>query len=241
MKINSKLYEKIVSSLMFDEYDFDTTVVPNAKIIGSISGIPRQIDVLLDSKNGESNRRIIVDAKYHKRPIDIKKVEEFEGMMRDVSAQRGILVCPNGYTKAALRRAQELITIRLVTEDEVENIGFYGWENCSSQGCTGSLIWELNPTLITTDDPMTVTCSAKCDACSNFNVWCWGCGEKFSLDDEDEYQCECKDNTFWLTSIEDDEYNKSVYLHLICPVGFAANNPEKLLFGPITMNRRPIT
>ncbi|MDC4314357.1 restriction endonuclease [Acinetobacter baumannii] len=239
MEINSKLYEKIVSSLMFDEHDFDTTVVPNAKIIGTISGRSRQIDVLLDSKNGDSNRRIIVDAKYQKRPIDIKKVEEFEGMMRDVNAQRGILVCPNGYTQSALRRAQELITIRLVTQEEIDNIGFYGWEYCSSSTCDGSLIWELNPTLICSF-PLTITCSAKCDKCSKFNVWCWACGEKFSLGDEDEYQCECKDNTFWLTSIENDEYNKSVYLHLIHPVGYNQNNPDIIMYSPFTINRRPI-
>lgn len=236
MSIDSKLYEKIVSQLMFDENDVNTTVVPNAKIIGSISGRSRQIDVLLDSKNGESNRRIIVDAKYQKRPIDIKVVEEFEGMMRDVNAQRGILICPNGYTKSALRRAQELITIRLVTEEEIENIGFHGWEYCSSPSCSGSLIWELNPTLMGYS-PVTITCSAKCDKCSSFNVWCWACGEKFSLKDEDDYQCMCKGNTFWLTSIENDEYNKSVYLHLVCPIGY---NQNHLMFGPVTMNRRPI-
>ena len=241
MEMNSKLYEKIVSRLMFDENGFDTTVVPNAKIIGSISGRSRQIDVLLDSKNGESNKRIIVDTKYQKRPIDIKMVEEFEGMMRDVNAQRGILVCPNGYTKGAFRRAQELITIRLIKDDDIdiENIKFYGWDICQHGNCEGSLIWEQNPTLI--EDKITITNSAKCDKCSRFNVWCWACGEKFSLGDEDDYQCQCRGNTFWLTSIEEDEVNRSVYLHLIHPVGYALNNPKSLLFGPTTMNRRPIT
>jgi hypothetical protein len=240
MKLDSKLYEKIVSQLIFEEYEVDTTIVPNAKIKGSISERSRQIDILIDSKYGDSNKRIIIDTKYQNRPIDIKQVEQFEGMMRDVNAQRGILVCPNGYTKSAFRRAQEFITIRLVTEEEVENIGFYGWEYCTSNFCNGSLLWELNPTLIR-NSLLEITCSAKCDKCSKFNVWCWACGQKFSLNDEDNQKCECENFSFWLTSIEDDENSKSVYLHYVHPVGYATDEPNNILFNTFTMNRRAIS
>ena len=237
MKLDSKLYEKIVSRLIFDENDFNITIVPNAKIIGSISGRSRQIDVLLDSKNGESDKRIIVDCKFQKRPIDIKKVEEFEGMMRDVNAQRGILICPSGYTQSALRRAQELITIRILTEEEIENFVMYGWDNCKLNQCEGNIIWEINPSIIN-DLPLTVTCSAKCDKCSSFNIWCWACGEKFSMYDEDDHQCECEEPSFWLTSIENDEQSKSVYLHYLYLIEY---NPDQPKFAILTMNRRPIS
>lgn len=239
MLTNSKLYEKIVAQLLFEEYGFETTIVPNAKIIGFISKRSRQIDVLVESKYGESHKRIIVEAKFQKRPIDIKTVEEFEGMMRDVNAQRGILVCPNGYTKSAFRRAQELITIRLLTQDEIDYIGLCGWDDCSSESCNGFLIWEMNPTYIS-NAPLTVTCSAKCDKCSKFNVWCWSCGDKFILDDEDKYQCNCQDNWFWLTSIEFDEYSKSVYLHMIYGTGLSNEHPDHYSYNYFTMNRRPI-
>src|SRR3954468_22330294 len=94
-----RIYERFVAKLMADQAEHDMTVLPNVKLLGTISGVHRQIDVLIDSRHDHSDsRRIIVDAKRHKRPLDVKKVEEFEGMMRDVQAHHGILVCPNGYT-----------------------------------------------------------------------------------------------------------------------------------------------
>lgn len=46
-----------------------------------------------------------VDAKYHSRPIDVKHVEAFIGLLRDVGVDRGIMLSPVGYTEAALTRA----------------------------------------------------------------------------------------------------------------------------------------
>jgi hypothetical protein len=101
----------------------DVSVTPNAKIMGSISGVPRQIDVLIDARWEEgAERRIIFDAKLRKRKVDVKDVESFEGMMRDVRASRGVLLCSSGYTKAALARAQQSIEIRIVTTDEAAKL-----------------------------------------------------------------------------------------------------------------------
>jgi hypothetical protein len=76
--------------------------------VGAITGIKRQVDVLIDARVAEDVlRRVIVDAKFRRRKIDVTDVEAFEGMMKDCRAQRGLLVCSNGFTEAALRRAQE--------------------------------------------------------------------------------------------------------------------------------------
>lgn len=40
--------------------------------------------------------------------VDVKGVEEFHGLVQDVCDHQGALVCPAGFTKAALRRAQKL-------------------------------------------------------------------------------------------------------------------------------------
>src|SRR5258707_968864 len=103
-----RIYDRFVARLQADEVAQDMTVVANARLKGAISGVKRQIDVLLDFRfDDDLSRRVIVDAKRRKRPINVKQVEEFEGMMRDVRATRGIIVCPNGYSQAAHRRAQE--------------------------------------------------------------------------------------------------------------------------------------
>lgn len=38
----------------------------------------------------------------------MKGVEEFEGLLRDVGAQKGVLVCPKGFTDTAKKRAEGL-------------------------------------------------------------------------------------------------------------------------------------
>ena len=43
-----RLYERFVAGLMADSASDDLTVIPNAKLIGCISGVERQIDVLVD-------------------------------------------------------------------------------------------------------------------------------------------------------------------------------------------------
>jgi Restriction endonuclease len=79
----------------------------NVRLTGR-SGAPRQIDVLVEDKVGQYDIRIVIDCKDYKAPVDIKDVEECSGLFDDVSAQRGVIVCPAGFTKNAKARAQQL-------------------------------------------------------------------------------------------------------------------------------------
>jgi hypothetical protein len=221
-----KTYERLVAGWCSEWYSStDISVTPNAKIIGKISGVYRQVDVLIDTRfESCTNRRIIVDAKRTHRKIDIKDIEEFEGMMRDCSATHGILVCINGYTDGAKRRSQDLITLTIKTADELSEFNPTNWDTCSSDTCSqsadyGLTLWSY--TTCTTDQSglMSIYSISKCDKCRQFSVWCWGCGQIFSMTNEDEFKCRCESSSFWLTAIEEDEdqVNQSVYLFLIFP------------------------
>jgi hypothetical protein len=114
-----RTYERPVAAFEVDGADMETSVTPNASLIGTISGAPRQIDVLVDVRfENDSSRRIVFDAKRRTRKVDVKEVESFEGMMRDVGAYRWILVCTKGYTEAARCRADQLIDVRIMDEEE---------------------------------------------------------------------------------------------------------------------------
>lgn len=213
---NWRLYERFVAKLMAEEAASDMTVIPNATLLGRLSGVQRQIDVLIESRHQhDASRRVIVDAKRHKRPIDVKQVEEFEGMMRDVAADHGILVCPNGHTPAALRRAQDAISIRLVSLSDLESLDLTSWDRCSHPSCDGLVLWDAHPALSIASGPWQISATSKCDKCRRFNVWCWGCGSRVALGDEDEHQCGCKGPWFWLTAIEDDSENDAEQLAVV--------------------------
>ncbi|MDX1300914.1 restriction endonuclease [Photobacterium sp.] len=219
-----KKYERFVAYLCSEEFlSDDVTVIPNAKLTGSISKCERQVDVLIDSRFEDGKeRRIIVDAKRYKRAINVKDVESFEGMMRDCSASKGILVCPNGYSESAKRRAQGLISIRLVTLEELEKLDLSLWSDCLSESCNsrknrGLVLWDAPFGIGSSQMPLSICCVAKCDECGDFHVWCWSCGQRFSLTNEDEHKCNCDTPWFWLTAIEendDENSGESVYLLL---------------------------
>jgi len=86
----------------------DATVSHNVKLDGIDSETKRQIDVLVEQNIGQYQMRIVIDCKDYSKPVDVKGIEEFQGLVQDVRAQKGALVCPSGYTKSAKRRAKKL-------------------------------------------------------------------------------------------------------------------------------------
>lgn len=198
-------FERLVALLTNEDYDGNFTVIPNARINGFISKRKRQIDVLVDYRfDSDLNRRIIFDAKQRKRPIDIKEVESFEGLMKDVNAKRGFIVCSNGHTKAAFRRAQEHIGIKLITTEQIEQFDLNSWDRCRNENCeNGLVLWDANPGIII-NGMISIQATGKCDECGKFHIWCWDCGIRHCIENESELQCSCKGPWFWLTSIEPD-------------------------------------
>lgn len=89
-------------------------LAPNAEILhdqkldGRKSGRKRQIDVLVRDRIGQYEIMIVIDCKDYKKPADVKSVEEFYGLCDDVGAQKGVLVCPTGFSAAAKTRADGL-------------------------------------------------------------------------------------------------------------------------------------
>lgn len=68
----------------------------------------RQIDVLVEDKIGQYEISIVIDCKDYNRPVDVKGVEEFWGLVDDVGAHKAALVCPKGFSGAAKDRAAGL-------------------------------------------------------------------------------------------------------------------------------------
>jgi hypothetical protein len=99
--------EKLVHKIQSDLAP-DAEVIHDTKLPGRFSKAQRQIDVLVKQKVGQYDINIIIDCKDYNKPIDVKGVEEFNGLYTDVGAQKGVLVCPAGFTKAAKELAQHL-------------------------------------------------------------------------------------------------------------------------------------
>lgn len=215
-------YERMVARLVADQLSTDLCVTPNARLMGRISGRSRQIDVLIDTRHDTDNsRRIIVDAKKRRRKIDVTDVESLQGLMKDVEATHGYLVSPAGYTKAAEKRAQEAVSIRIVPLDRLENFDPASWPRCLVNGCAhGRVFWDGYPGFSFRAEPVRefIHYVGKCDRCGAFHVHCVTCEDLLHIPANDEKdfgrQCRCKQPWFWLASIEeDDEGKQSAELH----------------------------
>lgn len=68
----------------------------------------------------------------------------------------------------------------------------------------GLVLWDLSFGVFI-NNMVSVQMTGKCDVCGRFHIWCWDCGGKYTLEKEDEFQCNCKGSWFWLTSIEPEE------------------------------------
>lgn len=230
-----EMYERLIARMMADQLSTDYCVTPNARIRGRISHRSRQIDVLIESRHDtDSARRIIVDAKNRTRKINISDIEAFQGLMLDVGATHGYLISPNGHTKSAEKRAQEKVSIRIVSLDNLDNFDPSTWPKCTNSNCTrGRIFWDGYPSIEMTTSSLSnqeqrkinfIHHVGKCDCCGRFHVKCLTCGDLLSpLEDKDDdhgHQCSCKLPWFWLASIEeDDQGHKFAELHTVFGIG----------------------
>lgn len=99
-----KDYEGAVFSRLKEDYP-NAEITLNAKIKGVYSKVIRQIDVLIEAYVAGNRIRIIFEAKYFNKKINVKTVESCLGMLEDVEASKAIMVSTKGFSKAAYNRA----------------------------------------------------------------------------------------------------------------------------------------
>jgi hypothetical protein len=104
-RLSGKPYEDLIFKIYMELEPF-ATIKKNDKIKGIESGIEREIDISVRKKIADHEILMIIQAKDHKKRADIKIVGEFDSVIRDVRASRGILICNAGFTKTAKEYAK---------------------------------------------------------------------------------------------------------------------------------------
>jgi len=116
----------------------DTELVKGVHLDGRISGIKRQVDILARGQLLESRPVAVVDCKCFSRRVDVKVVESFLGMARDVRAHVGVIITNIGFSKAAAARAENdydrEVRLYVVDFDDLEKLPAYRLIYCGHQG-----------------------------------------------------------------------------------------------------------
>jgi hypothetical protein len=125
-----KRFERLAYEIQ-KELASDAEIKFDDSIIGVDSKVPRQIDISIRKHVGQYAILIVIDCKDYAEPLDVKDVETFSGLVRDVRANRGALIVSSSFTPAALNIAKNegIDTYRLV---DTENID---WKSYATLPC----------------------------------------------------------------------------------------------------------
>ena len=94
-------YEKKVLEECYRVF-LNSNITYNKHIKGLYSDRMRQIDVFIKTN---TEKVYVVDSKMYATKVDVKAVESFIGMIKDVGADYGVIVSEKGFTKSAIKRA----------------------------------------------------------------------------------------------------------------------------------------
>jgi hypothetical protein len=95
-----KKFEELVAKVQRD-LSPNANVEVNQRIKGKSETL-RQVDVVIRQKIAQYDVVIAIECKDLKTPADVKNIEESIGLFKDISANKGVIVSANGFTKAAM-------------------------------------------------------------------------------------------------------------------------------------------
>ena len=101
-----KRFEKLIHNIHTELAPEGATVTQDDKIVGCESKVERQLDVTIRATVAQYNLLIVVECKDESRPIDVGTMGEFASLLRDVKANKGVMISTSGYTPAALDMAR---------------------------------------------------------------------------------------------------------------------------------------
>lgn len=178
--------------VFYEQLEGIGTVLRDQRIPDRITGQLRQIDALLTLETKGHTISVVIDAKFHSDPIDVKTVEEVVALASAVGACKSVIVAANGWTEPAATKAQHLLCdLRLLSlEDALELIVPDKWMMCPgcehdcivmaecslAQGPSGMLVWWM---------------AGACRECHYLIAWCQDCGTKYHLKSGESVKCNC--------------------------------------------------
>lgn len=101
-----KRFERLVHDLHTQFAPRDAVVTFDDKVLGCESRIERQLDVTIRAMIAQYRILIVVECKDETRPVDVGSMGEFASLLRDVKANKGVLISTSGFTGAAIAMAQ---------------------------------------------------------------------------------------------------------------------------------------
>lgn len=101
-----KRFEKLIHQIHTELAPQGAIVKQDDRIVGAESNVERQLDVTIRLNVAQYDVLIVVECKDESRPIDVGAMGQFASLLRDVKANKGVLVSTSGFTPAAIAMAR---------------------------------------------------------------------------------------------------------------------------------------
>jgi hypothetical protein len=183
-------YQSVVGTV-YEQAEGIGTVRKNVTLHDKVTGQPRQVDTWVDIETKGHAVGILIDAKFRDKKINVKEVEEVESLGRAVGANKVVIVCPNGWTEPAEKRAAfSGIDLRLLTiEGAVEFLDPDKWRLCPV--CEKDCIVMDHDGAIELNGAWLWWLAGQCRECRAGIAWCQDCGDKVVIHVGREHHCNC--------------------------------------------------
>lgn len=184
-------YQEAVA-VLYEQLDGFGTVHRNIYLPDLVTGQRRQVDVMIEMTERGHLLRMLIDAKFHSTPLDVKDIEEVVALSQAVGAHKTIIVAANGFTSPAETKARfiqcDLMTLPI--EKALNLIVPDKWKMCpicnadcivlDQDGMTqfnnGLIFWWL---------------AGQCRGCRCGRVHCQDCGQKMYIEIDKPLVCGC--------------------------------------------------
>jgi hypothetical protein len=193
-------YQEAVA-LLYEQAEGFGNVRRDVRIPDKITGQLRQIDLLIEVSTRGHSVQILVDAKYHATKLDVKDIEGVLALAEAVNACKAVVVCANGWTEPAQRKAAHT-NLDLKVFDTDEALDYLVPEKwCLCPKCKNDCIVYETELLNDLDEPMSMAVLGQCRECRHAMAWCWDCGNEAWLDPGESIRCYCGHE--WIADAED--------------------------------------
>lgn len=164
-----------------------------------ITGHARQIDVLIELEAKGHSVKLVVDAKFHSSPIDVKEVESVLALTDAVGASKAVIVAANGWTTpAAIKAGHAGCDLRVLPlEEALDLIVADKWEMCPccQRDC---IVLDQDGSLVTEDGLVFWWLAGQCRECMHSFAWCQECGSYLEIPRGKSAECTC--HHLWMNS-----------------------------------------
>ncbi|GHV05618.1 hypothetical protein FACS189485_12870 [Spirochaetia bacterium] len=184
-------YQESVARL-YEQTEGFGKVRRNVYIPDRITGEPRQIDVLIEMSERGHTLKILVDAKYHAKPLDVTVIEGVLSLSDAVGTNKAVIVTASGLTEPAKKKAEILgCDIRILAlEDALDLIVPDKWKMCHN--CHNDcIVLDQEGVLSLKNGKALWWLAGQCRECKTGFVYCQDCGLKFYIKKDESYICDC--------------------------------------------------